>query len=118
MIDTDNLNVRVIRTELVRDFGLHTTAPPEPRSYALTIHQNARIKKILTQAGIQPSMANIILVEVWFHPYSPGMEQSGQGIDKREHPESSGLGRKKKITMAKKVRKNRLRTSDSRGGTA
>ena len=28
MIDTDNLNVRVIRTELVRDFGLHTTAPP------------------------------------------------------------------------------------------
>ena len=32
MIDTDNLNVRVIRTELVRDFGLHTTAPPpEPR---------------------------------------------------------------------------------------
>ena len=44
------------------------------------------------------------------------MEQSGQGIDKREHPESSGLGRKKKITMAKKVRKNRLHTSDPRGG--
>ena len=50
-------------------------------------------------------MANIILVAVWFHPYSPGMEQSGQGIDKREHPESSGLGRKKKITMAKKSEK-------------
>ena len=30
MIDTDNLNVRVIRMELVRDFGLHTTAPPNP----------------------------------------------------------------------------------------
>ena len=39
-----------------------------------------------------------------------------QGIDKREVPDSSGLGRKKKISMAEKIRINRLHTFDSGGG--